>query len=55
MGRKLLLLATVFGATLWFMGYGPGELRRAAWDVSRGGAGAISPSGDDGSDWGFTA
>ena len=53
MGWKILLFATVLGATLWIMGVGPAELRRAAWDVSRGGAEVISPNGSDGSDWGF--
>ena len=53
MGWKLLLVAGVFSATLWWFGYGPAELRRAALTASSNNAAAVSPDGgDEGADWG---
>jgi hypothetical protein len=47
---KLFVLTCVSVTGLWMLGYGPSDLARAANDLSRANAGAISPS--ESSDWG---
>jgi hypothetical protein len=49
---KLLFLVGVLLGGLWFVGYRPADLQKAASKVSRTNAAGISPTGSDGSDWG---
>jgi hypothetical protein len=51
MGWKLLFIVGLIGGTLWYMGYGPADLKQAAASASDSTASAISPySAND--DWG---
>ncbi len=54
MGWKLLFLTAIVAILLRVLGYGPSNLKQAAWDVSYANAEAISVGGSDAGGWGQT-